>query len=72
MSRNITFTVEDYLVEKARNKARNEGKSLNGLFREWVFRYVQSGKKGAYAQLMKKLQYVRVGKRFTRNEFNER
>jgi hypothetical protein len=72
MSKNITFSVEEVLIQKARMRARNEGKSLNSLFCEWVFRYVQIGKKGAYMELMKKLDYVRTGKKFSRDELNER
>ena len=74
MVRNVTLTVEESLLEKARSKALAQHKTLNALFREWVQQYVgvRRGRLGAYYALMKKLNHVRTGRIFTREEMNER
>lgn len=70
---NVTFSAEDGLIRKAREKARQERTTLNALFREWLARYVRRGRSGAvYAELMERLGYARSGRRFTREEMNER
>lgn len=33
---NVTLSIDDYLVERAREIARQRGKSLNGLIREYL------------------------------------
>lgn len=71
--KNITFSAEESLIEKARKKARLENTSLNKRFREWLKHYAARGEsKGEYKNLMKKLEYVKAGKKFTRDEMNER
>ena len=74
MVRNVTLTVEENLLEKARSKALAQHKTLNALFREWVQQYVgvRHGRLGAYQAFMKKLNHVRAGRAFTREEMNER
>lgn len=71
--KNITFSAEESLIEKARNKARLENSSLNKRFREWLKSYAARGEsKEEYKKLMKRLDYVKAGKKFTRDEMNER
>ncbi|MFC2171275.1 hypothetical protein ACFLU6_01430 [Acidobacteriota bacterium] len=73
MVKNITVSAEESLIRKAREKAKREKKSLNSIFREWLAKYVgqdQAGKN--YETLMEKLRYARSGKKFTRDELNER
>jgi len=73
MIKNITMSAEDLLIERARKKARQEHKSLNELFRQWLSNYAAREDRGkAYRDLMKRLSYVKSGKRFTRDELNER
>ncbi len=72
MLTNVTFTVEPLLLRKAREKAVQERKVLNVLFREWITGYVRQGRDGKYRDLMKKLSYASPGKKFTREELNER
>jgi len=36
MMKNITFTADEDLIRKAREKARREHRSLNKLFRRWL------------------------------------
>ena len=74
MVKNVTLTVEENLLEKARVKALAQHKTLNTLFREWVGQYVGvwGGRSDGYRAFMKKLNHVRAGRAFTRDEMNER
>jgi hypothetical protein len=73
MLKNITVSAEESLIRKAREKAEREKKSLNSLFREWLARYIgQDGAGKNYEELMEKLRYARPGRKFTRDELNER
>jgi bacillopeptidase F (M6 metalloprotease family) len=73
MLTNITLSAEESLVRKSRKKAQIENTSLNKLFRQWLERYTkQNGSSSDYEQLMKKLSYTRVDRKFTRDELNER
>ncbi len=72
MLTNITFSVDPVLLRQARDKAAQERKVLNVLFREWVSQYLRQGRGGKYRSMMKKLGYASAGRRFTREELNER
>ena len=73
MLKNITLSAEDVLIQKARQKAMSEKKTLNALFRDWLKKYVHKNDPvEAYNQLMKRLSYARPGRKFTREEMNER
>lgn len=73
MKRNITLSAEQGLIRSARQKAATEGTSLNKLFRSWIASYVSSGSsKQDYLDLMSRLDQVRPGKTFNREELNER
>ncbi len=71
--KNITFTADESLIEKARKKARGENTSLNQRFREWLERYASRGEgKEEYEAVMSKLSYAKAGGKFSRDELNER
>jgi hypothetical protein len=73
MMKNITFSAEKDLIEKAREKARSEKTSLNELFRRWLKQY--TGKKNVANEIdmvMESVDYAKAGKKFTRDELNER
>ena len=73
MTKNITFTADEQLISKAREKAKRDRKSLNVAFREWLSQYVENDRLSAdYTKLMMRLKYVKPGKKFTRDELNER
>lgn len=73
MLQNVTFSAEAKLIEQARKKATIEHTTLNAQFREWLSRYVQQTRsKQEYRFLMKELAYADAGRRFTRDELNER
>jgi len=71
--KNITFSADEALIKKARNRAQKMGATLNDAFRQWLRSYVnQEGVGTRYRSTMKKLSYVRPGKYFSRDEMNER
>jgi hypothetical protein len=73
MLRNVTFSTDGALLERARQKAQEEGRALNEVFRDWLERYVATpAAAGDYAALMKDLSHVRAGRKYTREEMNER
>jgi hypothetical protein len=71
--RNITFSADETAIERAREVARREHKTLNDAFREWL---VQYGSRSVSAEEIKELyrsfRHVRAGRKFTRDEMNER
>jgi hypothetical protein len=71
--KNITLSAEDSLIEQARLVAKSEHKTLNAAFREWLQQYAaRAGNVAAFDDLMNRLRNVRPGRRFTREEMNER
>lgn len=73
MSNNVTLTAEEPLLLEARRKASAQDTSLNELFRGWLREYVSdAGASESYDRLMARLDYVVVGRRFSRDELNAR
>jgi len=71
--KNITFKADDTLIEKARMKAKQENRSLNDVFNEWLKVYIYPFEHGKdYRTIMDNLSYVNSGHNFTRDELNER
>lgn len=72
--KNITLSADDALIEQARQTAKAQHKTLNQAFREWLESYArpESDLVGEYEALMKRLSYVKAGRKFTREEMNER
>jgi hypothetical protein len=71
--KNITFSADEDLIEQARTIARAQKKTLNTAFREWLLQFTQrTGNAQEFDSLMKRLRHVRSGRRFTRDEMNER
>ena len=73
MMKNITLSVEEAVIAQARRRAAAENTTINELFRSWLERYVaQPLAAEQYETLMAKLEYVKPGRKFTREEMNER
>lgn len=71
--KNVTLSADEDLIERARSVARAQKKTLNAAFREWLLQFTQEvGDAQEFDALMKRLSYVRSGRRFTRDEMNER
>jgi hypothetical protein len=71
--RTITFNADEQLIERARLLAKSQHKTLNALFRAWLQELTgQSRGAKEFDALMKRLKHVRAGRRFSRDEMNER
>jgi hypothetical protein len=72
--KNVTLSADESLIEQARRVAQAENKTLNAAFREWLEQYTaQSGDVEEYDRLMNRLRgHVIAGRKFTREEMNER
>ncbi|HEX4277265.1 MAG TPA: hypothetical protein VHZ74_18035 [Bryobacteraceae bacterium] len=71
--RNVTLSADECLIDQARQVARSQHKTLNQAFREWLESYARpESAVEKYDALMKRLSYVNAGRKFTREEMNER
>lgn len=73
--KNITLSADDKLIEAAREWARAEQTTLNEQFRRWLTDYVQQEHQtGSAMALIEELrgQLRTGGRKFTRDEMNER
>lgn len=73
MVKNITLSADEALIRGARQRAAKENRSFNDAFREWLARYaVPEAIAEGYHDLMRELGSDRAGRKFTREEMNER
>lgn len=73
MLKNITLSADEDLIRRAREKARQEHSTLNANFRRWLRQYVsKNNKPDDFRALMESLDYARAGRKFSRDELNER
>ena len=71
----ITLTVDEELIDAAQHKAAVEGTTLEALFQRWLYDYVERGRQTDRAMaVIRELQEMidTSGRKFTRNEMNER
>jgi hypothetical protein len=72
--KNITLSAEENLIEAARERARTEQTTLNEQFRRWLADYAHPRERmQRYDEVMATLRgQLRVGRKVTRDEMNER
>jgi hypothetical protein len=72
--KNITLSADEHLIERARQTARTERRTLNDAFRAWLEEYTsRNGDLEQRQRLMERLRgHVVAGRKFTREEMNER
>lgn len=73
--KNITLSADDKLIEAARARARAEHTTLNEQFRRWLTDYVRREQQAEEAMAVIRELRGRVhtgGRKFTRDEMNER
>ncbi|MBW6456839.1 MAG: hypothetical protein K0A98_13225 [Trueperaceae bacterium] len=73
--RNITFSADERLIEAARDRALRERTTLNEEFRRWLQAYAlrENRAQTAMATISELQTRLRTGgRRFTRDEMNER
>ena len=69
--KNITFSADDELIRKARDRARRENTTLNQRFREWLEDYSRIDSKKSIKGFLEEIS-IDMGGPFTRDEMNER
>ncbi len=79
MLKNITLSAEESCIQEARRLAVLDNTTLNQLFREWLDSYItqyHTGKRqlavSRYDAWMRQLDHVNAGRKFAREEMNER
>lgn len=73
MLKNVTLSAEKNLIERARQRAEAQKTTLNAEFRRWLAQYVESPQTTTeLAELMERFAYIKPGKKFSRDEMNER
>jgi hypothetical protein len=71
--KNVTLSADEDLIEQARQVARSQRRTLNVAFREWLLQFTaQAGNGQEVDALMRRLRHVKAGRRFSRDEMNER
>ena len=71
--KNVTLSADEDLIEQARLVARSQRRTLNAAFREWLLQFTaQAGNGQEVDALMLRLRHVAPGRRFSRDEMNER
>ena len=72
--KNITLSADEGLIEAARERARAEHTTLNEQFRRWLKDYARRDQQAdeAMAVIRELRGKVRVGRKLTREEMNER
>lgn len=69
--KNITFCVDDTILEKAKLKAKINNTSLNSIFQEWVKNYAYNNYNNELDEFYKNTKaYTDRG--FSRDELNKR
>jgi hypothetical protein len=75
---NLTITVDERLLKRARMRALEDGTSVNAVLRDYLVRYAGDGNAaeavGAFAQLAQESQAASgpAGRTWTRDEIHER
>ena len=72
--KNITLSADENLIEEARRRATAQSTTLNSQFRLWLADYVGRDRQAARAmRTVRELRgKLRVGRKLTREEMNER
>jgi len=75
----IVFSADESALDRAHEVARSEGRTLEVAFREWLDAYASKGAEQyprateeEIRDLYHRLRYVDAGRKFTRDEMNER
>ena len=73
MLKNITFSVEEEVIAKAREAAKARDTTLNELVRTWIADYADgTSRRDRLETMFKNLRHLDAGRKFTRDEMNER
>jgi thiaminase len=71
----ITFSADKNLIQRARQRAASENRSLDDLFQEWLALYASQTQLNAvakYQDLMEQLSHIQASDTQSRDEMNQR
>ncbi len=69
----ITFRADESLIEKAQLVAKSQHTTLSAAFRAWLKRFAsQAGNSRDFDGNMQRLRHIKSGRRFSRDEMNQR
>jgi hypothetical protein len=69
--KNIQFSAEEDLIERARGVARTRHTTLNSAFREWL-QHFAAGESASFDALMQRMSHIDSGGPYPRDEMNAR
>lgn len=74
MTRNITFSADEALIDAAREAARSQNTTLNEQFRLWLEGYARQRQADLALETLQRIRsrYQMTGPELTRDEMNER
>ncbi|MGI9027868.1 MAG: hypothetical protein ACR2FM_03465 [Candidatus Saccharimonadales bacterium] len=79
MMKNITLSAQADKIETLRDLARRENKTVNQLFREWLDSSVAKKESKqrtkdlkVFKESVKRIDYVKLDRKYTREEMNQR
>jgi hypothetical protein len=70
--KNVTFSVDEQVLSKARKRAVSKGTTLNEEVRTWMKQYAVPITSERFREIMKQVSYVKTDRKYTREEMNER
>ena len=71
--KNVTLSADERLIEQARIAAAERHTTLNAMFRDWLEDVAGRERRvRAFSEIIERTKYVDVGRKFTRDELNER
>ncbi|WP_411824637.1 antitoxin [Leptospira sp. 'Mane'] len=71
--KSITFRADERAIEKARLKASKQKRSLNDIFNDWLRAYSEVEPKDFdLDSYLKNFEYVKINRKVSREEANER
>ncbi len=71
--KNITLSADEHLIGQARKAAKAQHTTLNTAFREWLKEFSGREERARrFDELMERTEYVKLDRKYTRDEMNER
>ncbi|TGL31539.1 antitoxin [Leptospira koniambonensis] len=71
--KNVTFRIDENLIQKARAKAIDLNKSLNELFVEWLTTFSNDNRESLdYKKYISKYSHIKIKEKYSRDQMNER
>jgi hypothetical protein len=69
----ITLRADEAAIARAHEAARTRHTTLNAAFREWLKEFVARGRHAReIGEILERTSYLKAGRKYTREELNER